>query len=154
MRKPHSAILIMVSHFSELYRAEVLIPLIAQAREKFGDRAFTLQQDGAPSHSAEVNQKWLRDQGVDFIEMKNRRKISAFSDQWPACSPDLSPNDYSINGIMAQRVGAKGSESIAQLTERIKREWKRLPQKVIKKAVDHWPKRLQRCIDAKGKRFE
>ena len=36
-------------------------------------------------------------------------------DEWPACSPDLNPLDYSIWGLLWDRVGYKSYRSVASL---------------------------------------
>jgi hypothetical protein len=36
----------------------------------------------------------------------------------------------------------------------VEKAWERLPLKQLQKAMDSWPKRLKKCIKAKGGRFE
>src|SRR6218665_2262470 len=52
---------------------------------------WTLQQDGAPSHTAKNN--------ISFIE----------PDMWPPNSPDLNPVDYAVWGALQQMVYCRRS---------------------------------------------
>jgi hypothetical protein len=107
-------------------------------------RQWTFQQDGAPSHRDRTTQAWLRMNCPDFIT----------KDQWPAASCDLSPLDYSIWGILKDRVGEQAYESVTALKDAIRREWFALDQDVIDRAVDDWPRRLSAVIEADGGHFE
>ena len=51
-----------------------------------GRYRWTLQQDGAPSHTARNTIAYLRGENVTFIE----------PDMWPPNSPDLNLVDYAI----------------------------------------------------------
>jgi len=55
---------------------------------------WTLQQDGAPSHTANNTISYLKRENVSFIEPKI----------WPANSPDLNPVDYAVWGALQQQV--------------------------------------------------
>jgi hypothetical protein len=107
-------------------------------------RQWTFQQDGAPSHRERTTQAWLGTNFPDFIT----------KDQWPAASCDLCPLDYSIWGILKDRVGEQAYESVAALKDAIRREWFALEQDVIDRAIDDWPRRLDAVIEAQGGHFE
>ena len=47
---------------------------------------YTFQQDGAPSHTSNRTQAWLKANFMDFWP----------KDLWPPSSPDLNPMDYSV----------------------------------------------------------
>src|SRR6218665_2366381 len=56
---------------------------------------WTLQQDGAPSHTAKNTMEYLRRENISFIER----------DMWPGPnSPDLNPVDYAVWGALQQMV--------------------------------------------------
>src|SRR6218665_3853323 len=55
---------------------------------------WTLQQDGAPSHTAKNTMEYLRRENISFIE----------PDMWPPNSPDLNPIDYAVWGALQQMV--------------------------------------------------
>ncbi len=117
---------------------------------KTSDFCQNLQQDGAPSHAAEENQEWLREQGVDFIELKNRRKCSAFRDQWPSSSYDIALCDTDVNPRMKALVAKTASSSIEQLERKITWCWERLPQKFFRRVADRWLKLLRASATAAG----
>src|SRR6218665_3430306 len=55
---------------------------------------WTLQQDGAPSHTAKNTMEYLRRENISFIE----------PDMWPPNSPELNPVDYAVWGALQQMV--------------------------------------------------
>ena len=82
-----------------------------------------------------------------FIDEKFKHSL-----KWPAQSPGLSPLDYSINNYVKQEVVKKLPAISKPDTVRaaIKDVWNNLPRDYVKKVIDHFPVRLQECIDAKG----
>jgi hypothetical protein len=48
------------------------------------DEYYCFQQDGAPSHTANVVQAWCKANLCDFLP----------KDEYPPSSPDLNPSDY------------------------------------------------------------
>jgi len=56
--------------------------------------SWTLQQDGAPSHTARNTLTYQRRENVKFIE----------PDMWPPNSPDLNPVNYTVWGALQQMV--------------------------------------------------
>ena len=83
---------------------------------------------------------------ADFISLK----------LWPPNSPDLSPVDYKIWGIMQQRVYEMQIHNVDELKRqrRLVDVWSSLQQSVVDAAVSEWRKRLQVCVCAKGGHFE
>ena len=55
---------------------------------------WTLQPDGAPSHTAKNTINYLKTENVSFIEPQ----------VWPSKSPDLNPVDYAVWGALQQQV--------------------------------------------------
>jgi len=55
---------------------------------------WTLQQDGAPAHTARTMMVYLKKEHINFIEPH----------MWPPNSPDINPVDYAISGALEQRV--------------------------------------------------
>ena len=54
----------------------------------------TLQQNGAPSHTANNTINYLKMENVSFIEPQ----------MWSPNSPDLNPVDYAVWGALQQQV--------------------------------------------------
>ena len=77
-----------------------------------------------------------------------------WTDVWPAASPDLNPMDFSIWGILQARVGRKFYRNVDDLKKALKKQWSKIPQETIRKAIEQFPKRLEACIDARGGHFE
>lgn len=128
------------------YRQAVLREVVKPwAEEQFGeDEEWTFQQDGATCHTAKKTQEWFERNGIDFIK-KN---------EWPPCSPDLNPMDYSVWSILEQRACREAHQTLESLKAALQREWDNLDLLMINRIVDNFPKRVKACIRAKGKHFE
>ena len=78
----------------DYYRNIVLVNmLLLDIRSVFGDY-YVFQSDGAPAHRARDTVTMLQEETPEFIP----------PDIWPPNSPDLNPVDYSIRGMLQQRV--------------------------------------------------
>jgi hypothetical protein len=108
------------------------------------EETLVFQQDGATSHTANETQAWCKRNFDDFIP-----KL-----EWPPYSPDLSPLDYSIWGILEQRACSFAHKDINSLIEALQREWDALDQETVNRAVAQLPKRVKECIEAEGAHFE
>lgn len=98
---------------AENYRENILEGALKPwARKHFGRRPWTFQQDSAPSHSARVNQEWLKNEVPRFIS----------SAQWPPKSPDLNPLDFCAWGILESKVGTKKYQSVDHLKKALRLE--------------------------------
>uniref|UniRef100_A0A914BX80 Uncharacterized protein n=1 Tax=Acrobeloides nanus TaxID=290746 RepID=A0A914BX80_9BILA len=108
--------------------------------------------DGVPSHKAEETQNLIRDNVPEFIEVD----ISSKKDNgdWPPNSPDLNVMDFRIWSILEAEACSKPYQSIEALKKSLVAAWNKIPQDVIDRTVDDFPKRLQKCIDAQGDHFE
>lgn len=123
-----------------------LIPKLIEDATALMPSGFIFQQDGAPAHTARATQNWLRGNCDDFIA----------KDEWPPNSPDLNPLDYHVWGAMLeayQKLDKKPS-TIAELRTTLQKIWNDLPQKTVAKAVQHFRKRLQACVEKTGGHFE
>uniref|UniRef100_A0A914DGT9 Transposase n=1 Tax=Acrobeloides nanus TaxID=290746 RepID=A0A914DGT9_9BILA len=109
-------------------------------------------QDGAPSHKVEETQNLIRDNVPEFIEVD----ISPQRDngEWPPNSPDLNVMDYSVWSILEAEACSKPHQSIDTLKKSLTKAWNNISQDVIDRAVDDFPKRLKKCIEADGGHFE
>jgi len=63
-------------------------------RAKCHQYRWTLQQDGAPSHTVNNTINYLKRENVSFIKPQ----------MWPPISPDLNPVDYAVWGALQQQV--------------------------------------------------
>ena len=69
---------------------------------------------------------------------------------WHPNSPDLSPVDYGIWGVMQDRVYWTPVRDVAGLRQHLIDTWNDLSQSIVDNAVDEWHKRLQACVNKKG----
>ena len=135
-----------------VYREMLEDKVFPWARKAFGDEHWTFQQDGAPSHKAVETQELIEANCPDFISVDISPQRA--NGEWPPCRPDLNVMDYSIWSWLEERACSKPCQSIQSLKKSLKKAWDELPLKMIQKAIDDFPKRLQKCIDANGGHFE
>jgi transposase len=115
-----------------------------QVNGHLGQTAYTFQQDSAPAHTARATQAWLEANMPGFIS----------GAEWPPYSPDLNPLDFGLWGILQARVSAYKCTTIADLKQKIQREWDRIPLDVVRDSCDAFSRRLTLVIKAKGGQFE
>ncbi len=119
---------------------------------KSGIGKAVLMQDGAPPHTSNSTQGWLRDNfGENNFWDKSR---------WPPSSPDANPLDFSFwNALAAAATGPTGSKSggstvpqnRAALIRRLQERWEEVlePSYVRKTCQSAW-NRLRRIVACKG----
>jgi hypothetical protein len=128
----------------EYYRNMLSQKLLPEIKELSGNEFFTFQQDSAPAHRAGATIALLQRETPDFIPPT----------LWPPNSPDLNPVDYTIWGIMQERVYQKPIADVEQLRRRIAEEWDKIDHDVIVAAIQQWRLRLTLCVRAQGGHFE
>lgn len=131
---------------SAYYQANVLKKrALTDGRKIFGRKQWWFQQDWAPAHGAKATLATCK-------KLFNGRYWD--KSMWPANSPDLNPLDFSVWGLLEQRLGKKSYKSVKQLKAALKRAWKSITDDELNKIVEDFPKRLRACIQAKGGHFE
>jgi len=81
---------------------------------------WTLQQDGAPAHTARTTMNYLKREHINFIEPH----------MWPPNSPDINPVDYAISGALQQRVyHHQQFKTVEELQRAIVTEWQKFSQR-------------------------
>jgi len=119
----------------DYYRNTVLlIMLLPDIRSVFGDY-YLFQQDGAPAHCARETVTMLQRETPEFIT----------PEMWPPNSPDFNPLDYSIWGMLQERV-YRSRIHVKKLKERLLREWRVLDHTVIAAAIVQWRSRSFECM--------
>ena len=117
---------------AQYYIQNILTPFISKdVKRLYPNGDFILHQDSAPSHAAKTTINFLMDKGIKFIT----------PEQWTPMSPDASPMDYFVWGYLKQKLWSRKVNSLEGLKTALKQEWKKLPQDLINKAVNSWPKR-------------
>lgn len=106
------------------------------------------QQDGATPHTAATTLTWLRSKF-------DNRIISRRSDvEWAARSPDLSPLDFAIWGILKGKVYQNTPRTIAQLKTNIFNAARDIDEETRLNILRNFQRRLQACIERGGGHFE
>jgi len=75
-------------------------------------------------------------------------------EMWPPNSPHLNPVDYSIWGILQDRVYRSRMHDVKELKERLLREWRLLDHTIITAAIAQWRNCLNTCVCVNGGHFE
>ena len=74
--------------------------------------------------------------------------------QNPPNSPDLSVLDYHTWAYIDKKAQQVSPETTPDLKKCVVAACKSLDMDELKRAIESWPKRLQKCIAAEGARFE
>jgi hypothetical protein len=97
-----------------------------------------LSQDEAPSHTANVVQRWCEDNFTDIIP----------KDEWSPSSPDLNPLDFSTWDYMLTQVRNYKYATLPEFKKGIQRMWANIH--VVRAACDAFDKRLRLLMDFRG----
>ncbi|UYV74907.1 hypothetical protein LAZ67_12001763 [Cordylochernes scorpioides] len=93
------------------------------------------QQDNARPHTARISQQALQD--VQMLP-------------WPPYSPDLSPIEH-VWEIIGRRLHALPQpRSEDELWQMVEREWRAIPEDVIRSLIDSLPRHVAACIAVRG----
>ena len=88
------------------------------------------------------------------ITMLQRDAKSLSSEMWPPSSPDLNPVDYSIWGILQDRVYRSRIHDVKELKERQLSEWRLLDHTIITAVIAQWRSHLNAYVRVNGGHFE
>lgn len=123
------------------YKAEVLEKVVKPSVERmYGKDHYVFQQDGAPSHTANLVQNWCRTNLTDFLA----------KDEWPPSSPDLNPLDFFVWSYMLSKINEYRVPTLARFKTVILRIWEEMPMKVVRAACEGFEKRLKLVKKVKG----
>ena len=89
--------------------------------------------------------KWRRDATFPLRWIGRRGPV-----EWPPRSPDLTPPDFFLWGLLKDRVYRHSFEDIDELKLAITEEVNGIPLEMCQKACDNVSLRLQACIDNNG----
>jgi transposase len=126
------------------YIEDVLIPMSVEAKKHFKNRPWTLQQDGATSHTANITQTWCRENLPRFWN----------KEMWPPSSPDLNPLDFCVWGLLESKACSKPHQNLEDLKATLAKEWDRIPQETLRAATTDFRNRLEAVIAANGGHIE
>ena len=122
------------------YQAVLEQTLLPQARKIFSRhsiRDWTLQQDGAPAHTASSTREFLEQQGIDVLR------------NWPPNSPDLSWIE-NIWGWTEQQLRKHSFSTLSELKTVLQKVWNDMPLEVLQANCRSMRDRLKKCIERGG----
>lgn len=105
-------------------------------------------QDGAPAHYSLKARKWLDDH---FPKRWIGRRGTI---EWPARSPDLTPLDFFLWGVLKDKVFSRKPRTIASLKDIIIDEWQQITPDMCLKVAHSVVRRYEDCIKVGGHQFE
>lgn len=105
------------------------------------------QHDGAPAHNSREVKRYLHER-FDYV-IGNNLEID-----WPARSPDLTPLDFFLWGILKNKVYAINPENLQDLKDRIQHSIREIDMRTINKVLRSVHKRCVTCIQNGGGHFE
>lgn len=109
---------------------------------------LVFMQDGAPpQHTAA---KWLNEHFPACWMGRSSVNLAA-PISWPPYSPDLTPCDFFLWGVIREKVYRTQPTDLNDLERRIRQAFEELPQIVINRAVGAFERRLERRIEVNGK---
>ena len=130
---------------SNYYIQKILKPFIKEDIPKlYPNKDFLFQQDSAPSHRSKMTRKFLRENKIPYIT----------PEQWLPNSPDVAPMDFFLWGYLKWRVNQRKFKTLNGLKKVIREEVKKIPQKLIDKALKSWGKRCRQIYYNKGLHIE
>ncbi len=134
---------------SQSYLSMLKDVIVPQLQENRAYRTMIWQQDGAPPHYGKVVRDFLDD---TFAQWIGRRGTI----EWPPRSPDLTPCDFSLWGIVKDRVYAQNPRDINHMKALTTEEFASLNddielcQTICNSVFD----RCQMCENNEGEHFE
>ena len=106
------------------------------------------QHDGAPAHYGNVARKWLTDTfGNRWIGRRGGL-------EWPPRSPDLTPPDFFLWGVIKEAVYSTKPRSLEELKERITNTFLSITPELCHKVCSSMENRVLKCIKVNGGQFE
>ena len=103
------------------------------------------QQDGATIHTSNASMLEIESFFRDRLISKNL---------WPPRSPDLTPADFFLWGLLKGKVYKNTPRTIEQLKDAIRQEIQAVNVETLGKVFQTSEKRIQVCLDVKGDQFQ
>ena len=109
---------------------------------------FYFQQDGAPPHYGLKVREWL-DTNFEGKWIGRRGPI-----EWPARSPDLTPPDFFLWGVIKNLVYAQKPATLEDLRGAIVQSFNTIDVELFQKVCRSVAERFQKCAQHNGEHFE
>ncbi|CAF0839836.1 unnamed protein product [Rotaria sp. Silwood1] len=133
---------------AESYLEKLRDEIVPAIKSRMNLEEIFYMHDGAPAHYAQSVRYFLHETFPDRW-IGRRGPI-----EWPARSPDLTPTDYFLWGVIKDRVYATKPKDLQELEDAIITEMESLPEELCRRACQSVPERLQLCKDLEGKHIE
>ena len=97
---------------------------------------------------------------MQHVTLQTREIKSFFKDRiisknlWPPRSPDLTPADFFLWGLLKGKVYQNTPRTIQQLKDAIRQEIQAVNFATLGKVFQNLEKRIQVCLDVKGDQFQ
>ena len=120
---------------SEVYRNILSANLRKDATKLIG-RAFIMQQDNDPKHTAKTTKEFIRGKKWKVLD-------------WPSQSPDLNPIEHAFY-LLKRRLKGGTPQNKQQLKEAAVKAWESIKKEECKSLVTSMGHRLAAVIESKG----
>ena len=104
------------------------------------------QPDGATCHTANAN---MREIESFFLKTELSQ-----NNLWPPISPDITPADFVLWGLLKGKVYKNTPRTVKQLKDAIRQEIQAVSADILGKVFRNLEKRIQVCLDVKGDHFQ
>lgn len=112
-------------------------------------RDMWFQQDGAPAHRVRSVKTFLN------ATYPNRWiGIGSQVHEFPPRSPDLTPIDFALWGIVKEKIFAQAPTTMENMMERIEEAFQSITVETLRKIQASFRRRLQKCIEENGHLIE
>lgn len=116
---------------------QVYLDLCAKPFREIRRAGMILQQDNCSSHKHENVTKFFKRIGIETL------------DEWPGCSPDLSPIE-NVWAMVAGEVTKEGPYGPDELWEYVLEKFMNIPEETICRLIDGFERRLRLCKAERG----
>ncbi|CAH1965648.1 unnamed protein product [Acanthoscelides obtectus] len=136
-----TALLVQRTVTADWYTTICLPKVITELQKGNPDRRIILHQDNASSHTAQRTRQYLTEENVELLDH-------------PPYSLDLSPSDFFTFPKIKNRLRDQRIQSPEEAVDAFKKAVLDLLANEWNKCFENWFKRMQMCINLRGKYFE
>lgn len=107
----------------------------------------------AQMYRLEINYLFQHDNARYYTSKQTQEKLKEINVKilpWPAKSPDINPVEQ-LWSIIDNKFKSRRMCSVKQLIDGLSTEWSTIQPGLCEKLVFSMPKRIQKCIEARGK---
>ena len=135
---------------SERYQEMLTQHVWPEVRNLSSRRSYWFMQDGATSHTTNLNINFL----IDKFRGRVISRRSPLGHEWPPYSPDLNPLDSFVWGYVEDQVRRIEPESIPELQRAVENVGATILTERMNDAAQNVRKHAQACLGASGGHFE